>query len=144
MADDVVYLDYAATSAVRPARWRRPSPRYLRDVGATPGARGTGARWRRGASPSAAAARSPRLFNAPGDPGRITFHLNATHALNVALLGVLRPGDRVVRTAYDHNAVRRPVPRWPRAGGGDGARGNPGRRSTWTRRSARCGARACW
>ena len=35
--------------------------------------------------------------------------LNATHALNTALFGLLRPGDRVVRTEYDHNAVRRPV-----------------------------------
>ncbi|HEU4884368.1 MAG TPA: aminotransferase class V-fold PLP-dependent enzyme, partial [Longimicrobium sp.] len=50
-----------------------------------------------------------QLFNAPGDPGRVTFHLNATHALNTALFGLLRPGDRVVRTEYDHNAVRRPV-----------------------------------
>jgi cysteine desulfurase / selenocysteine lyase len=49
------------------------------------------------------------LFNAPGDPGRVTFQLNATHALNAALFGLLAPGDRVVRTAYDHNAVRRPV-----------------------------------
>ena len=49
------------------------------------------------------------LFGIEGDPGRIAFHFNATHALNVALQGVLRPGDRVIRTPYDHNAVRRPV-----------------------------------
>jgi selenocysteine lyase/cysteine desulfurase len=50
-----------------------------------------------------------RLFGATGDPGRIAFFPNATYALNAALHGVLDPGDVVVRTVFDHNAVRRPV-----------------------------------
>jgi selenocysteine lyase/cysteine desulfurase len=45
----------------------------------------------------------------PGDPGRVAFMFNATHALNTALWGTLRQGDIVVTTAYDHNAVLRPV-----------------------------------
>jgi cysteine desulfurase / selenocysteine lyase len=44
-----------------------------------------------------------------GDPARIVFQLNATHALNTALFGLVSPGDVVIRTAYDHNSVRRPV-----------------------------------
>jgi selenocysteine lyase/cysteine desulfurase len=36
---------------------------------------------------------------------------NATHALNTALWGTLRPRDVVVISAYDHNAVLRPVSR---------------------------------
>ncbi|MBW3571591.1 MAG: aminotransferase class V-fold PLP-dependent enzyme, partial [Gemmatimonadetes bacterium] len=109
MADDVVYLDYAATSAVRPEAVVDAVARYLRDVGATPGRAGH----RRAVEAGRMVLRCRRalaaFFNAPGDPGRVTLHLNATHALNAALFGVLRPGDRVVRTAYDHNAVRRPV-----------------------------------
>ena len=109
MAHDVVYLDYAATSAVRPEAVTEAVVRYLRDVGATPGRAGH----RRSVEAGRMVLRCRRalaaLFNAPGDPGRVTFHLNATHALNTALLGLLRPGDRVVRTEYDHNAVRRPV-----------------------------------
>jgi cysteine desulfurase/selenocysteine lyase len=109
MTDDVVYLDYAATSAVRPDSVTEAVVRYLRDVGATPGRAGH----RRAIEAGRIVLRCRRalaaLFNAPGDPGRVTFHLNATHALNAALFGVLAPGDRVVRTAYDHNAVRRPV-----------------------------------
>ena len=50
-----------------------------------------------------------RLLNIPGDPGRIAFMFNATHALNTALWGAVRPGDTVVITAYDHNAVLRPM-----------------------------------
>ena len=109
MADDVVYLDYAATSAVRPPAVAEAVARYLRDVGATPGRAGH----RRAVEAGRMVLRCRRalaaLFNAPGDPGRVTFQLNATHALNAALFGLLAPGDRVVRTAYDHNAVRRPV-----------------------------------
>lgn len=109
MADGVVYLDYAATSAVRPEPVAEAVARYLRDVGATPGRAGH----RRAVEAGRVVLRCRRalaqLFNLPGDPGRVTFHLNATHALNTALLGLLGPGDRVVRTEYDHNAVRRPV-----------------------------------
>ncbi|WP_420124817.1 aminotransferase class V-fold PLP-dependent enzyme [Longimicrobium sp.] len=109
MTDDVIYLDYAATSAVRPDTVTEAVARYLRDVGATPGRAGH----RRAVDAGRIVLRCRRklaqLFNAPGDPGRLTFHLNATQALNTALFGLLRPGDRVVRTEYDHNAVRRPV-----------------------------------
>jgi cysteine desulfurase family protein len=109
MDDGAVYLDYAATSAVRPEPVVAAVADYLRGIGATPGRAGH----RRAVEAGRIVFRCRRalaaLFNAPGDPGRLTFHLNATHALNVAILGLVRPGDRVVRTAYDHNAVRRPV-----------------------------------
>jgi cysteine desulfurase/selenocysteine lyase len=109
MADDVVYLDYAATSALRPEPVHEAVASYLRDVGATPGRAGHRRAVDAGRVVFRARRALARLFNAPGDPGRVTFHLNATHALNAALFGLLGPGDRVVRTAYDHNAVRRPV-----------------------------------
>ena len=109
MEDGPVYLDYAATSAVRPEPVIEAVAEYLRGIGATPGRAGH----RRAVEAGRIVFRCRRalaaLFNVPGDPGRLTFHLNATHALNVAIAGLLRPGDRVVRTAYDHNAVRRPV-----------------------------------
>ncbi len=48
------------------------------------------------------------LFHIP-DSSRITFTLNATHAINLALMGYLQPGDRVVTTSLEHNAVSRPL-----------------------------------
>jgi cysteine desulfurase family protein len=48
------------------------------------------------------------LFNAP-DPLRVIFTLNATHAINLALHGLLRPGDHVVTSGVEHNSVMRPL-----------------------------------
>lgn len=111
-----VYLDYAATAAVRPPEVVEAVTRYLMEVGATPGRSGH----RRAIEAGRIALRCRRaladLFDIPGDPGRIAFQFNATHALNTALAGILRPGDRLVRTQYDHNAVRRPAAALARAG----------------------------
>lgn len=106
---DGIYLDYAATSAVRPDEVIEAVERYLRDVGATPGRAGHHLALEAGRVTLRCRAALMELFGAGGDPGRVAFFPNATYALNAALLGLLRPGDRLVRTAYDHNAVRRPA-----------------------------------
>lgn len=113
---NAIYLDYAATSAVRPEAVIDAVDRYLREVGATPGRSGHHLAIEAGRIALRCRRALARLFGAAGDPGRIAFFPNATYALNAALLGLLRPGDRVVRTAYDHNAVRRPVARLTRFG----------------------------
>jgi cysteine desulfurase/selenocysteine lyase len=43
------------------------------------------------------------------DPTRVIFTLNATGALNLALQGLLAPGDHVVTTSVEHNSVMRPL-----------------------------------
>lgn len=104
-----VFLDYAATSAVRPPSVAAAVAGYLTGCGATPG-RGGYARAVEAGRVALAARRSvQRVLGVGGDPGRVAFMHNATHALNTALWGVLSPGDAVVVTAYDHNAVIRPV-----------------------------------
>ncbi len=40
---------------------------------------------------------------------RTIFTKNCTEALNIALLGILRPGDKVVATFAEHNSVLRPL-----------------------------------
>ncbi|HYH78890.1 MAG TPA: aminotransferase class V-fold PLP-dependent enzyme [Longimicrobium sp.] len=106
---DDIYLDYAATSAIRPDEVVEAVVRYLRDVGATPGRAGHRRALEAGRIALRCRVALAELFGAEGDPGRIAFFPNATWALNAALFGLLRPGDRLVRTAYDHNAVRRPA-----------------------------------
>lgn len=103
------YMDYAATSAIRPREVGGAVADFLRGVGCTPG--------RGGHSGAVDAARLAfrcrralaRVMRLPGDPGRIAFMQNATHALNTALWGLLRPGDALVISQYDHNAVLRPA-----------------------------------
>ncbi|HZD06481.1 MAG TPA: aminotransferase class V-fold PLP-dependent enzyme, partial [Longimicrobiales bacterium] len=103
------YLDYAATSAVRPPAVADAVADFLRTCGGTPGRGGH----RRALEADRVAYRCRRalmrVMGLPGDPGRIAFMQNATQALNTALWGLLGRDDVVVVTAYDHNAVLRPV-----------------------------------
>ena len=55
------------------------------------------------------------LFNVK-NPARIVFTLNATDALNIAIKGILKPGDHVLHTAIDHNSVLRPLGKLRRNG----------------------------
>ena len=49
-----------------------------------------------------------RLFGAEG-PERIAFTANSTEALNIAIKGLIAPGDHVITPALDHNSVLRPL-----------------------------------
>ena len=48
------------------------------------------------------------LFHAE-NPTRIAFTCNATEALNIAIHGILKPGDHVITTECEHNSVLRPL-----------------------------------
>ena len=43
------------------------------------------------------------------DPLRVIFTINATHALNLAMNGLLTAADHVVTTSMEHNSVMRPL-----------------------------------
>ena len=47
------------------------------------------------------------LFDAA--PENVVFTMNATHALNIAIRTLVHPGDRVVISGFEHNAVTRPL-----------------------------------
>ena len=49
-----------------------------------------------------------QLFGAES-PDRIAFTANSTQALNMAIKGILTPGDHVITTALEHNSVLRPL-----------------------------------
>jgi cysteine desulfurase family protein len=103
-----IYFDNAATSWPKPPEVLAAIGECLADAGGNPG--------RAGHRLSIAAARVVEqtrelladFFNA-GDPSRIVLTQNATHALNAALYGLLRPGDHVVTTSIEHNSVMRPL-----------------------------------
>ncbi|MDH5590058.1 MAG: aminotransferase class V-fold PLP-dependent enzyme [Gemmatimonadota bacterium] len=105
----ISYMDYAATSMVRPPRVAEAMTEYLRDCGATPGRGGHRVAVEAGRVVLRCRRLVQELLHLPGDPGRVAFAANATQALNTALFGILAPDDAVVVTRYDHNAVLRPV-----------------------------------
>ncbi|MBL8694907.1 MAG: aminotransferase class V-fold PLP-dependent enzyme [Planctomycetes bacterium] len=102
----MIYLDHAATSWPKPAQVLEAWSRYQRDVAGSPG-RGS----HRGAVEASQqveiARREIVAFLGASDPSRLIFTPSCTHAINLALAGVLRRGDHVVATALDHNAVLR-------------------------------------
>lgn len=102
------YLDNAATSFPKPEAVYRAVDKTLRFVGANPG-RG-GHRLALEASRIVLAAREAVSgFFGISDAARIAFTANGTEAINLALFGLLRPGDRVVTSTMEHNAVIRPL-----------------------------------
>lgn len=42
-------------------------------------------------------------------PLQVVFTANATESLNIAIKGILQPGDHVITTALEHNSVLRPL-----------------------------------
>jgi selenocysteine lyase/cysteine desulfurase len=103
------YLDFAATSAIRPPEVVEAVRAYLVDTGATPGRGGYGRAVEAGRRVLAARRTVHAVLGLPGDAARLTFSPNATTSINHVLDRTLRPGDAVVVTDFDHNAVLRAV-----------------------------------
>ncbi len=110
-----IYLDNAATSFPKPACVYDAMDRYHRESGAAVG---------RGAYRQAVEVqgevdrcrqRVAQLFNAES-PQRIIFTFNCTDSLNLAIHGVLRPGDHVITSVLEHNSVLRPLHELEREG----------------------------
>jgi cysteine desulfurase family protein len=104
----MIYLDYAATSWPKPKEVWRAMSDFMENSGGNPG--------RSGHRLSISAARI--VFNAReavanlfhvSDPLRVIFTANVTHALNLAICGILKPGDHVVTSSIEHNSVMRPL-----------------------------------
>jgi cysteine desulfurase / selenocysteine lyase len=105
---DVIYLDNAATSFPKPPAVAEAMTEFLAHRAGNPGRSGHALAVAAQRVVSDARRMLASLLGAP-DPARVVFAQNATDALNLALWGLLRPGDRVVSTAMEHNAVARPL-----------------------------------
>lgn len=103
----MVYLDSAATTLQKPPAVARAMAQAVNHL-ASPG--------RGGHRPAMEAAEiafdcrqaAAELFHL-SDPENVIFTLNATHALNLAIKSLVKPGDTVVVSGYEHNAVTRPL-----------------------------------
>lgn len=104
----IIYFDNAATSWPKPPEVLEAMTRFLRDVGANPGRSGHRTAVEAGRIVYAAREAVCELVNAP-DPLRVAFAANVTQALNMAMRGLLRPGDHVITSSMEHNSVMRPL-----------------------------------
>src|SRR5580704_4939326 len=103
-----IYLDNAATSYPKPPGVTEAVERALRDEGAAEGRSATRAALRVHEVVARCRERAARLLGAKQSE-RIIFAFNGTDSLNLALHGLLRPGDHVVTSAIEHNSVLRPL-----------------------------------
>ncbi|GLI36691.1 aminotransferase class V-fold PLP-dependent enzyme [Geobacter hydrogenophilus] len=103
-----LYLDNAATSYPKPEPVYEAVNRAMRDVGVSPGRGG----YRRGIEASRLlfeTRESVAALFGIGDSSRVVFTHSATEALNLAVLGLVGPGDHVVTTSAEHNSLVRPL-----------------------------------
>jgi cysteine desulfurase/selenocysteine lyase len=104
----MIYFDNAATSWPKPPGMVEAMVHFTNDVGANPGRSGHRLAVDAGRIVYDTREAVAELFNAP-DPLRVVFGHNVTEALNLALCGLLRPGDHVVTTSMEHNSMMRPL-----------------------------------
>lgn len=103
----MIYLDSAATSLQKPPAVRYAAAGAIEKL-SSPG---------RGGHPNAMAAADVLLdcrmalgeLLGVKDPERVVITSSATHGLNIAIKSLVRAGDKVVVSGYEHNAVMRPL-----------------------------------
>jgi cysteine desulfurase / selenocysteine lyase len=104
----MIYLDNSATSFPKPETVYRTMDRFLREKGGNAG---------HGSHSLAVAALqtidetralTARFIHAP-EVERVIFTLNCTDSINLGLKGILKPGDHVITSRLEHNAVLRPL-----------------------------------
>ena len=104
----MIYFDHAATSWPKPAPVPAAMVRFLEQHGANPGRSGHTLSIEAGRTVYETRERAARLFNL-ADPLAVAFTKNATEALNLAICGLLRPGDHAITSTMEHNSVLRPL-----------------------------------
>ena len=103
----VIYMDNAATTMHKPKT-------VIDAVVAAMSSMGNAGRGANEASLSASRIiydtreRLAKLFGAE-NPKQIVFTMNSTESLNIAIKGLIEPGDHVITTMLEHNSVLRPL-----------------------------------
>ncbi|MCK9362583.1 MAG: aminotransferase class V-fold PLP-dependent enzyme [Syntrophales bacterium] len=104
----LIYFDNAATTWPKPPEMIAAMGHYNEMAGGSPGRSGHRRSLAAGRIILEAREALAELFGI-GDSLRIAFTKNATEALNIALLGLLHPGDHVITSSMEHNSVMRPL-----------------------------------
>jgi cysteine desulfurase family protein len=103
------YFDNAATTLPKPEPVYQFMDQFFRTHGVNPGRSGHELAVEAERMIVQTRSMLGEFFGYGGDASRVTFSLNATDSMNLALLGLIRPGDHMVITRTEHNAVLRPA-----------------------------------
>ena len=106
--DNLIYLDNGATSFPKPEAVYAYMDDFFRTNGVNPGRSGYDLSIEAENVIDDTRKILTELFNGT-DYNRLIFSLNSTDAINLAISGLLNPGDHVITTTIDHNAVLRPL-----------------------------------
>jgi cysteine desulfurase / selenocysteine lyase len=108
MDGPLIYLDNAATSFPKPKELLEEMTATYARLGVSPG-RGTYDLAVEALDYVTGVRRQVAEFFGAPDSERVIFAANATDALNLAIQGLVGPGDHVVSTRLEHNSVLRPL-----------------------------------
>lgn len=103
----MIYLDNAATTKYKPEEVYNAFNYYVREIGVSPG-RGS---YKLGIAASRMlyqARKTVAKYFGLSEPN-VIFTKNSTEAINLFFRGLLKNGDHVVISCYEHNAVLRPL-----------------------------------
>lgn len=106
----MIYFDNAATSYPKPPEVFEAMNTFMAELGGNPGR--SGHRLATGAEAMIGEARNAvsKFFGAK-EPEKCIFTLNCSDALNMAIKGVLKPGDHAISSMLEHNSINRPLQR---------------------------------
>lgn len=102
----MIYLDHGATSMGKPPVVAEAVRRALRTCG-NPGRGGHAAAMEAAEVVYCTRQKAAEFFSC--SPEQVVFTSSCTHGLNIAIRSLIQPGDPVVISGFEHNAVTRPL-----------------------------------
>lgn len=102
----MIYLDSGATSFHKPPQVKQAILHAMEHC-ANPGRGGYGASMEAARLVYRCREQAGKLFGCK--PEQVVFTSNCTHGLNIAIRSLVKPGDRVAVSGFEHNAVTRPL-----------------------------------
>lgn len=116
MKDQTIYFDHASTSGSKPAQVSLEIAEYLKTISASPG-RGGYASEKKAFQLISNVREQIAEMTGARQKEQLSFTYNATHAINIILKGLLKEGDHVIISSFEHNAVYRPLYRLSKENG---------------------------
>lgn len=104
----MIYLDNAATTFPKPPAVTKAVENALRIYGANPGRSGHEMTLKTSEEIYKCRKKAAAMFGADSAQD-VVFTLNCTHALNLSIKGIVKPGCHVITSNLEHNSVIRPL-----------------------------------